>query len=282
MIEPLPWDSAHFGFAVARLVPGDLSDRALARAVGAARCAGIELLYWHALAARALPRELVARLGGRRVDCRHTYFLDPLSAPALPARTTNACRIRPWVAAEVTERLRNLAVLAGRFSRFRVDPGIPRERCEALFSAWIEQSAGGAMGDAILVAETHERAEPVVGLITVVREQAVGRIGLVAVADEAAGKGIGTALVTAALRCLCERGAEKALVVTQKANTPARRLYERCQFRLQSRAAVWHFWLQAAAHEQGPGLPLGMRRPGSPVSPLAAAHLTGAPLRNPC
>jgi ribosomal protein S18 acetylase RimI-like enzyme len=69
-----------------------------------------------------------------------------------------------------------------------------------------------------------------------------GHIGLVGVSSEASGKGIGRALVLAALEWFAVHHANEVKVVTQASNISAQRLYQRCGF-LSAEVQIWyHKW----------------------------------------
>jgi dTDP-4-amino-4,6-dideoxy-D-galactose acyltransferase len=68
------------------------------------------------------------------------------------------------------------------------------------------------------------------------------RIGLVGVAADQQGKGVGRSLVFGALAWFHKAGSKEVEVATQGRNLEAQRLYQRCGF-LTSRVSVWyHKW----------------------------------------
>jgi dTDP-4-amino-4,6-dideoxy-D-galactose acyltransferase len=149
----------------------------------------------------------------------------------------NSAGVRRATADDV-EALRAIASTAHTDSRFYVDPHFPRERCDALYAAWIEQSCRD-QSDATFVATQEDR---LVGYVTVKIEGATGQIGLMAVASDARGQGTGRALVDAALSSMAAQGAQIARVVTQGRNIAAQRLYQACGFTT-SRVDLWyHRW----------------------------------------
>jgi ribosomal protein S18 acetylase RimI-like enzyme len=114
-----------------------------------------------------------------------------------------------------------------------------------MYRLWIERSLRGEMADAVLVADLSNGtlSAPLAGLISLEETAGTGSIGLIAVAQEARGRGVGTALLAAAHRWMLARGAQQARVVTQADNLPACRLYERAGYRLADVRHVFHFWL---------------------------------------
>ena len=74
-----------------------------------------------------------------------------------------------------------------------------------------------------------------------------GEIGLLAIGEEARGKGFGSCLVAAALDWFGEHGARQVSVVTQGRNVAAQKLYQRSGFVTDSVALWYHKWFDARA-----------------------------------
>ncbi|PYL79693.1 MAG: hypothetical protein DMF21_11780 [Verrucomicrobia bacterium] len=74
------------------------------------------------------------------------------------------------------------------------------------------------------------------------KDSNTGRIGLVGVASEFRGKGVGKTLICGALQWFCSVGAQKIAVVTQMRNVAAQRLYQRAGFRTESVRVWYHRW----------------------------------------
>ena len=79
-----------------------------------------------------------------------------------------------------------------------------------------------------------------VGLITLQAKAGIGSIGLIAVDAAFRGRGLGTALIRAALEWCAGRGCSIVEVVTQGRNLAATRLYESNGFAVSALANVWH------------------------------------------
>jgi dTDP-4-amino-4,6-dideoxy-D-galactose acyltransferase len=231
--EPLPWDSACFGFATARLRAG-LDPEGLRKAVAASRAAGMELAYWTTLPEDKAGCAAATALGGTRVDERLTYVLEPVPAGETGMGRMAEARGRGWDAA-----LEEMAPLAGMYSRFRVDPRFPRDRFQALYREWMRKSLSGERADAVLAVPGENGPE---GFVTLAAREREGSIGLIAVATGRQGKGLGSELMRAASAWFRERNCVRASVVTQAANAAACALYERDGYRVARREIVFHFW----------------------------------------
>jgi dTDP-4-amino-4,6-dideoxy-D-galactose acyltransferase len=244
----LDWESNHFGISAAQLTLADLADDALAAALQHARDERVQLLVWPAASKREIPRELLDEFGGQLVDRKATFVRALASAPAefdSPRPTDPA--VIDYPAQTASSALVELAIASGQYSRFHVDRGFRPERFEAMYRVWIERSVAGELADVVLVAPLGARGradgEPLAGMITLSESQGVATIGLVAVAAAARQQGIGSALLRAAHRWMRSRQAHTARVVTQLANLPACRLYERSAYQLASVQHYFHFWL---------------------------------------
>jgi dTDP-4-amino-4,6-dideoxy-D-galactose acyltransferase len=137
-----------------------------------------------------------------------------------------------------------LRALAGRVhrgeTRFYGDPGFPDERCDELYALWIERSVAG-WADEVFVAEAEGE---VGGYVSCHADDDAGRgsIGLIGVGEAARGRGLGAALVNAAVAWSRERGLPTVSVVTQGRNVQAQRLFQRCGFRTATIDLWFHKW----------------------------------------
>lgn len=240
--ELLAWDSSHFGFATARIRP-DLSPRELADALQAMGRAGVRLGYLCVPIEQAQAQDAALRLGGRRVDRKTTYagsVAGILGATAPSAQDASIAE----AFGPMTESLRELALEAGAFSRFRVDADFPRSGFELLYSRWMERSLQREVAGAVFVALDGQDPS---GAVTVGEKGGRAEIGLIAVNARARGQGRARALVRRAALWARDAGLSSAQVTTQGDNLPACRLYESCGYSVESVQAVFHFWLPAAA-----------------------------------
>ena len=230
----LAWDTDHFGFPVARIETAgdpDLLSPLLHRAMEA----GVTLAYWHTPPASQVPDVLLARYGGRLVDRKVTYVSELASTVDAPPHTG----LESYRSEVAAEDVRRLALLSGVHSRFRVDPRLEPRIFETVYDAWIDQSVRREIAEEVLLVRGAGQA---IGLVTLGEKQGRGDIGLLAVAEAARGKGVGSTLVRAAQRWARSRGFEVAQVVTQLDNRAACALYEACDYTIETVEHVYHFW----------------------------------------
>ena len=228
----LEWDSAFFGFRIARVTASRMAPGDLRRVLDWCGAERIRCLYLLAAADDAVVIHDAEEQGFHLADLRVT-----LSWPAAPVDSRLSVPIRPARA----EDLPALAAIAGSShtdSRFYFDSRFPRARCDALYETWIRNSFHG-FAQAVLVAE---RDQGVAGYITGHWGDTEGRIGLMAVAAWARDCGTGEALVRASQELFHARGMQEVTVVTQGRNYSSQRMYQRCGFRTKSVELWYHRW----------------------------------------
>jgi dTDP-4-amino-4,6-dideoxy-D-galactose acyltransferase len=235
LCEFLPWDSSFFGVRIARLLPRRLSPGSLAQALEWCGSNRIRCLYFLADPEHKETAQLARAASFDLVDVR--VELAHMTGPAEPAAAAVG-RIRLYRQDDL-EFLKAIARRSHSDSRFFFDGHFPKERAEALFEAWIERSCRG-WAQAVFVAEIDRTA---VGYTTchIDREDS-GSIGLVGLAPQAQGRGLGTQLVRTAVSYFHREGVAKILVVTQGRNDRAQRLYRKCGFATDSVMHWYHRW----------------------------------------
>jgi len=238
--EFLKWDSAFFRVRIARVL-GRRMDAQRAAAVEAWRRAErIRCVYFLAELSDAAGIRAAEDNGFRMVDVRLTYG-RAVPAPGLQEVESAAFRIR----AARPEDLPCLEEIAGSSyheSRFYSDPHFPRADCAALYQTWIRRSCCEGFAEAVFVAE---RAGEATGYISCHLEKggaASGRIGLLGVASQARGEGLGPSLLAAALAWFGAQQVAEVSLVTQGRNLAAQRLYQRCGFLVQAAGVWFHKW----------------------------------------
>ena len=220
-VQPDGWLSEVMSRPVFR-VDGDGDDRALATCV---RAPGF---YFAKVATdRIADVHTLSSLGFRVVDTAVTFEL----VRDIPVAT--AIDVMDCTAAD-TERVLAIAGSAFRYSRFHLDPAVGLELAHRVKREWIANYVRKQRGDALLVA----RSEGVpVGFLAALDSAGTATIDLIAVASDAHGRGIGTALCAAfAIRY---RG-QPRIVGTQVANVPSIRMYTKLGYELARSQYVLH------------------------------------------
>lgn len=234
----LDWDSDFFGMTVAAILPQRLIASELRDILASLAKARARLVYW-ASDPEDEESQLAARVcNGFLADRKVTYVADL-------ERIREPCQSSIWTVTEYVgalgdSDLEDLAVQAGQYSRFKVDPGIPEEKFADMYKLWMRKSLSGEMADGVLVARLSGK---IVGMTTVAQKDNSGDIGLIVVGKDARGRGLGFQLVSAAQQWARQRRLQYARVVTQARNGAACKLYEKCGYRLSRLEHLYHFWI---------------------------------------
>ena len=227
----LEWDSAFFETRIAKLDASRVDDEGFEAALGWCRERGIECLYLYCDAADLVAVRRAERAGARFVDVRLELTARARAAGAREPHPG----VRPARPGDVPA-LRAIAAASHHASRFYADGRLDRERCDELYATWIQRSCSG-WAQAVFCAV---RAGAPAGYLTChLRGERRGDIGLVAVAAEARGQGLGRALLDRALAWFAEQDVDEVTVATQARSVDAQRLYQSAGFRV-SKAGIWH------------------------------------------
>jgi RimJ/RimL family protein N-acetyltransferase len=233
--ELLEWDSEHFGFPVAQVIPTELTEEAAAAADQWCRDAGVRCLYLCTDVADAASARIAAGSGFRVVDARviarrpHEGLLDLAPGPSeLTGRQATESDLA---------FARDLAARSHRTSRFYFDGNFPRDRCDALDEAWVERAHRDPERRLLIGVVEGEPVGYLAGAPLDADGEANGE--LVAIEERHRGKGFGLALHFVYYRDLGERGARSQRAAMSLRNLANIRLHERLGY-VTDTAEVWH------------------------------------------
>lgn len=253
--ELLAWDTAFFGRRIARVHPGALPTGSLDAVDQWCDVHRVDCAYLLVDVADALTRGAAAGAGFAQVDVRMTLQRD--DDGGWDRGAAHGVVARPGDADDV-ERVRTISSGSFRDSRFFFDPGFDEDDCVRLYDAWVRrefelaQSRPGEhrvsvveqAGAVVAFASGHvvpvERGRPGAD------QSPGGEIGLVAVAQDARGEGLGSAAVRDVTTWLYQRGCPSVHVVTQGRNVRAQRVYEGLGFLLRAQHVWFHKWYRPA------------------------------------
>lgn len=229
-VERLAWDSDFFGLRIGRTCISSEED-AMALASQRKNLEGdYDLLYVFTSHGMRLPDEKA-----KLVDEKVVFSLSKvIFSEANP-------NIELWdVNKGVTDELLHLALVSGKYSRFKLDESLPSGSYERLYSRWIEQSVNQGMASEVFCYILEDAPR---GMVTLNRKADVGTIGLVAIHENYQHRGIGSAMMRHVIMYAREHGCSKLSVTTQYKNVSACLMYEKVGFLLESVTDVWHWWL---------------------------------------
>ncbi|MCU0514184.1 MAG: GNAT family N-acetyltransferase [Anaerolineae bacterium] len=237
----LDWDSAFFGWRIAR-VNGDRLDAARLAAVDA-WCAAQRIDCLYLLADPADPATIrLAEAGQFRLqDVRLTLAITAPAALPPPEPAPERVTLRPARPADL-DVLRETARHAYTHSRFYNDPHFTPAQSAALYDTWLTRSlTETGYADMTFVAEVD--AVPAGYIVCHLHPATrLGVIGLVGVVETARGQAVGQRLVLHALDWFWQQGMAGVQVTTQGRNLAGQRLYQRCGFLTHSLLLWYHRW----------------------------------------
>ena len=235
----LPWDSEFFGARIAQIDRAAFVDSRRDECLNWCREQRVECAYLFIDSSEQVLLDAACGAGFRLVDIRVTLKASAGNEPA--RHLSDGVRLRASRESDI-DALSRIAAGAHRDTRFYVDGRFGRDRCDAFYQLWIAKSCRG-WADHVIVAE---RAGEAVGYVTCKKSEHAGRLGLVGVAEEARGLGIGRAMIGDALRWLAAEGVDDVSVATQARNTAGLSLYQKSGFAVRSIDCGFHKWFSPA------------------------------------
>jgi dTDP-4-amino-4,6-dideoxy-D-galactose acyltransferase len=233
-IKQLDWDTAFFGYKVAKLTISDCATDVLKYHINSLREQDFRLLY-----AFVNPLDIVSNTScvvndGFLADEKTTYSRQLLSVIGIDEH------IELYPDRLPNEQLYKLALLSGEKSRFNIDPNIGSRLFTKLYRAWIENSTNKEIADMVLV---YKNKGEIGGFVSLSIRKSPAIIGLIAVDPNYQGLNIGSALIHACINMAWKNNLTSIEVVTQKFNDSACRFYEKCGFTLAKLENIYHFWI---------------------------------------
>lgn len=236
-LKRLNWDSNFFGIEIvsASFQPACLfSKDGLSSELKKSRA---DLMYLFIEEPTNEAHESALGLGAKLYDKKLTYqkaiVAEKPSFDQQPATITSA--------SEVTERLIQLALLAGHDSRFKKDPRL-EPFFKTLYAQWMINSVNGMLADRVFVDSI--KTEDVNAVVTCKVSGEKGSIGLIATMPQMQGKGLGKKLIQAVEAYYCTQQVKYSTVVTQQTNVQACKFYESCGYSVIKDENVYHLWLK--------------------------------------
>tara|TARA_Y100000590_G_scaffold344798_1_gene394302 strand:- start:2607 stop:4271 length:1665 start_codon:yes stop_codon:yes gene_type:complete len=174
-----------------------------------------------------------------KVDKRVTYQVERSSFLKIPAEN-NVIVKRSLI--EHSDEISSIAANTEWTTRYVNDEKFPKEKIKDFYREWIMKSIIGDLDDMVFHLEYDEN---ILGFISI-RKNGInsGSIGLVAISDEAQGKGYGQALASHAVEHLIYNlDCASVDVVTQDYNVGACKTYERIGFKVSEKSIWMHKWI---------------------------------------
>jgi dTDP-4-amino-4,6-dideoxy-D-galactose acyltransferase len=230
-IKKLAWDTAFFGFPIARIETDEAADNNLKMQLAQLLQEGTELVY--VLSSSIINDDFwqstdfdISDVGGKLLY--HKKLTDRM--PYHP-------QIESYRADTVSEKLYELAIQSGIYSRFKLDSKLPGNAYERLYRIWIENSVNRSIAEEVFVFKQDDK---IAGMITLSQKEDWGDIGLIAVDHGFRGQKIGQNLLAAANTFFFDKGLKDLGVETQTINSGACRFYEANGFLVHKTEYLYH------------------------------------------
>lgn len=131
-----------------------------------------------------------------------------------------------------------LAFESGKYSRFKLDTKL-NHKFEMLYSKWIDNSLNKQFADKIFYLEEQNE---IIGFITVKNNGNFATAGLLAVAQDQQGKGIGRKLLSKVEKHCISQNILELRIPTQKENLPACYFYSKMGYEIIEEITIKHYW----------------------------------------
>ena len=233
-IEFLVWDSEFFQKKTGRINFNETGRNQLMSVLLEARLQGFNLLYIFSPEDIFIENDILSQFNGTLVDKKVVYRLN------LQTASIQNSIVEEYTSTELVSELEQLAFLSGTFSRYYKDTNFLRQEFYNLYKSWITRSIKKELADNIFVIKEKEK---IVGMVTLKKENTVGRIGLIAISESAQKKGYGWKLIEACTKSLISNDIYTLDVTTQLFNLSACQFYEKCGFKKISITNIYHLWL---------------------------------------
>jgi GNAT superfamily N-acetyltransferase len=239
-VELSPLEEQRFGVRTARVAAFSAAD--VDAILDSCRRQDVRLLIARCPTADLGAAQALEARGGLLMDTL-LYYARDLELPLPESSAAVAVRsFRPADEAAVIGVARE--AFRDYTSHYHADPRLDPRLCDAAYVSWAERSCRAGAAADVLVAEV---ASAVAGFLTLKWNSAEeGEGPLFAVSPRAQQRGVGSALMTAALRWFRERGAERMVISTQVTNLPSQKVWVRLGFEPSRSFYTFHVWFDRA------------------------------------
>ena len=141
---------------------------------------------------------------------------------------------------EHKEEILPLCVEAGKYSRFKLDPYFSEQQFLSLYEMWCDNSLNNQFADLSIGLKNADGQ--ISGILTLAFKETTCHIGLIAVAPNQQGLGIGSRLLNLAEFISLEKGCDCIHVPTQLINAQALSFYEKNGFKRIKVEHIYHLW----------------------------------------
>jgi len=232
-VERLEWDSQFFGYPVARIVFDHQGCDNLDDLFKQLISEKPRVTYFFVPASEKKLNKLIAKKKCILVDQKTMFH----KTTEKHAQFYN--NIIEFQGTEISDKLINLGLQAGLFSRFHIDVNFYNKEYESLYIEWLTKSLNKTLATKTFITR---KDRDIVGFTTLGERSGYADIGLVAVDENFRGQGMAYDLIRFADNASFDLGYSEIKVVTQLQNKAACKLYEKCNFQIENITNIYHYW----------------------------------------
>lgn len=179
-----------------------------------------------------IPNDILLNYGGKLVDVKTIFQKE------IYHKNNIEENIVEFNKDEASKELYDLAFESGKFSRFKIDNRLPEDSFKKLYSKWIEKSIT-SNDIKVFVINKNNKA---IAFVTLIIENNVGNIGLIAVNNNFQGQGLGKNLLLFCENYLIDKGIKSIKIPTQYSNIAAVKFYLKNNYKIIEQNNIYHFF----------------------------------------
>lgn len=178
---------------------------------------------------------------GEPVNIKQVYQSESLKKNSIEKIGYVAIKInKKNVTGEIEKQLLQMAIKAGKFSRFKLDKKIGDKKFVELYKTWISTIVKDKNCSIIV---SYEKSNELAGFLAYKKKHAEIKIEFISVKEAFKKKGIGKGLINTLLNEADSKKIKLVKVETQAENTAACKFYKSCGFSLSESYHVFHLHL---------------------------------------
>jgi len=232
-IKYLDWDSNFFSLKIGQILLN--SDEKLLGLLKNALDNKYDLIYLIGDNEYNIDKKILKKYNGSLVD-KKVIFNKKLKDKNIKETFTIE-----YLEKDLRPELEQLAYVAGKYSRFKVDKNFNDVYFYKMYKIWIEESIKHNIADKVFIINVDNVIK---GFITLEILEKKGVIGLIAVSSDSQEKGYGRSLLNICENTLFNNNIKHIEVATQFENYNARNFYKKCGYKIYEIKSVYHFWIK--------------------------------------
>lgn len=230
-IEKLNWDSDFLGYPVAKIEERSLSNNELEALEDKILNSDYRLAYY--ISDFKINESLFKKLEVKLVDVKTTF------EKKLSENTYIHPSIIPFKENSPTDKMNELAIQTGIYSRFNIDPYIGKNKYEELYKIWLDKSVKKEMAKEVLVYMLEEK---IVAYAVMTDAKGIANISIAAVDTNYRGMGIGLDIFRSCEGWAVQNGYTDIQIIAQGANKVACNLYLKLGYSIVTEKYFYHMW----------------------------------------